>query len=99
MKIGLLIWEVVTVTVIVFGALCVLLLRSWFPGRRAKCVGTVAAVQHSAVDFGGGWLGCRGKRPILAYSSFTAYLQSDGESPLGYIESTNFQNGHATICR
>ena len=30
MKIGLLIWEVVTVTVIVFGALCAFLLRSWF---------------------------------------------------------------------
>ena len=30
MKIGLLLWEVVTLTVIVFGALCVFLLRSWF---------------------------------------------------------------------
>jgi hypothetical protein len=30
MKIGLLLWEVATLTVIVFGALCVFLLRSWF---------------------------------------------------------------------
>jgi len=30
MKISLLIWEVATATVIVFGALCVFLLRSWF---------------------------------------------------------------------
>ena len=30
MKIGLLRWEVATLTVIVFGALCVFLLRSWF---------------------------------------------------------------------
>ena len=30
MKIGLLLWEVVTLTVIVFGALCVFLLRNWF---------------------------------------------------------------------
>ena len=30
MKIGLLLWEAVTLTVIVFGALCVFLLRSWY---------------------------------------------------------------------
>jgi hypothetical protein len=30
MKIGLLLWEVVTLTVIVFGALCLFLLRNWF---------------------------------------------------------------------
>ncbi len=29
MKIGLLLWEVVTITVIVFGALCVFWLRNW----------------------------------------------------------------------
>jgi hypothetical protein len=30
MKIGLLLWEILAVTVIVFGGLCVFLLRSWF---------------------------------------------------------------------
>jgi hypothetical protein len=30
MKIGLLLWEILTLTVVVFGGLCVFLLRSWF---------------------------------------------------------------------
>jgi hypothetical protein len=30
MKVGLLLWEILTVTVVVFGGLCVFLLRSWF---------------------------------------------------------------------
>jgi len=36
MKIGLLVWEVATVTVIVFGALCVFLLRSWSSGTEGE---------------------------------------------------------------
>ena len=36
MKIGLLLWEVVTLTVIVFGVLCMFLLRSWFSRTEGK---------------------------------------------------------------
>jgi len=68
MKIGLLLWEVVTLTVIVFGALCVFLLRSWFSRTDGEVRwGIVAAVQRGAVGSVGDRLGRR-------YSPFAVWI-------------------------